>query len=152
MRKYRSASGRTITQSLNQYGEKAYMALGAELYREGTEIQTASLPLVPVDTGALHNSSYVTEPKRDGDHITVEVGFGGVATQINPKTGEPTTAYALAVHENLQAHHEVGQAKYLEAPFDAARSGMSDRIIAGMKRRISGAGGGQDQAEGDGGQ
>jgi len=28
-----------------------------------------------------------------------------------------TQNYALYVHENLQAHHEVGQAKYLEQPF-----------------------------------
>lgn len=39
---------------------------------------------------------------RKGDDVSVSVGY--------------TAAYALYVHENLTAHHPVGQAKYLEQP------------------------------------
>lgn len=155
-RSYRTQSGKTITQTAGGHGDKTLVAIGAEIYREGTDIQRTSIPLVPVDTGALHNSSYVTEPVIANDHVSVEVGYGGVATQINPKTGEPTTSYALKVHEDLQVHHKVGQAKYLEQPFDEAKAGMSTRVIAGVKRRVTsgnkgGGAGPQEAAEGDGG-
>jgi hypothetical protein len=138
--KYKTASGRALSASALQYGERVFAAVGKALYAEGTEIQAQSLPLVPVDTGTLHNSSYVTEPDRQGDHVIVEVGFGGPATKINPKSGEPSGAYALYVHENLEAHHTVGQAKYLTTPFDAAIPEMSDRIAATVKQEMSGGG------------
>lgn len=148
-RNYRTASGMALSQSLARYGERVFDAVGQELYREGTEIQTASLPLVPVDTGALRNSSYVSEPERQGDHVIVEVGFGGVATKTNPKTGEPTSTYALIVHEDLEAHHHVGQALYLTTAADERTQGMSDRIASGVDNRLKGAGGsGDDQMPG----
>lgn len=139
-RNYRTASGMALSQSLARYGERVFDAVGQELYREGTEIQTASLPLVPVDTGALRSSSYVSEPERQADHIIVEVGFGGVATKVNPKTGEPTSTYALIVHEDLEAHHHVGQAKFLTAAAEERMDGMSQRISDGVDKRLSGGG------------
>lgn len=156
MARYRSLSGRSITESAMRFMDRtAVPALGREMYREMTEVGEASLPLVPVDTGSLRASEYVSEPVVKDGHITCEVGYGGVATKINPKTGEPTSAYALIVHENLQAHHDVGSAKYLQIPFDAKIPGMADRIADGMRRTASGAGGSppgsaEGSGEGDG--
>ena len=154
-RSYRTQSGKTITQTAGAHGDKTLVAMGAEFYRELSVVQRASIETCPVDTGALHNSSYVSEPVLDGNHLSIEIGYGGVATQINPISGQPTTTYALAVHENLQAHHKVGTAKYLEHPFDAARAGMTGRVIEGVKRRVANGGignaGPQEAAEGDGG-
>lgn len=139
-RSYKTASGRTLGESVGRYGERAFEAFGRGMYIEAQAILQESLPLVPVDTGALRGSGYVTEPERKGDHITVEIGYGGVAAQINPKTLESTGVYAMTVHENLEAHHPVGQAKYLQMPFDAATNGMGDRIGATMRAEMSGAG------------
>lgn len=130
---YRSASGRSISETLAQYGERVAHSLGKQLYREAQGIMAASQGLVPVDTGALRSSGYVDEPKREGDTIEVLLGYGGPAAQINPKTGESTDGYALRVHENLEANHPVGGPKFLELPFDQASRGMDDRVAKGIK-------------------
>lgn len=130
---YRTASGRSITQMLTEHGEAAAKSLGTQLYREGQGILASSMGLVPVDTGALRSSGYVTEPEREGDHIVVEIGYGGPAAKINPKSGDSTDGYAIFVHENLEAHHPVGCAKFLELPFNQATRGMSGRIAQGMR-------------------
>jgi CRISPR/Cas system-associated exonuclease Cas4 (RecB family) len=41
--------------------------------------------------------------------------------------------YALFVHENLEAHHPVGQAKFLEQPAREFRKDMAAAVVAGLK-------------------
>lgn len=144
---YRTASGKTILETLAAYGAKAEASLGRQLYQEGEGIMAQSKPLVPVDTSALRSSGYVAQPVRVGDVIRVELGYGGPAAKINPKTGESVDAYALIVHENLEAHHKVGIAKYLELPFLQAQRGMSARVAAGVRADMRGAGGPAAAAE-----
>ena len=130
----RSASGKTMSATLTDYIlGVATPAIAKATYEELQDVLKDSLPLVPVDTGALRGSGYVAEPVIEDGHITDEVGYGGVATKINPKTLEPTSAYALAVHENLEAHHTVGQAKYLEQPFDEHTQNFGAKIAARVK-------------------
>jgi hypothetical protein len=50
------------------------------------------------------------------------IGFGG-----------PAAKYAIIVHEDLNAHHVTGSAKYLEIPFKQAVKGMAKRIADGMR-------------------
>lgn len=133
---YRTGTGKTISALLANYGEKAAASLGRALYLEGQRIINESKPLVPVDTGALRASGYVEPPVTQGRVITVTLGYGGPAAQVNPKSGESTEGYAIYVHENLEAHHPVGQAKFLEQPFLAAEQGMSNRIASVMRRDL----------------
>lgn len=56
----------------------------------------------PVDTGALRASAYTRKSREDDFEIEYEVGF--------------TQNYGLYVHENMDAFHAVGQAKFLEEP------------------------------------
>lgn len=140
---YKTASGRRISDILEAYAEKAIQPLAAGLYREAQGIMAASKPLVPVDTGSLRASGYVEEPvitgtSFEGKRITVNFGYGGVASKINPKTGEPTGKYALIVHENLEAFHKVGIPKFLEIPFNAARTGMSARLADFVQGKLGG--------------
>lgn len=59
--------------------------------------------LVPVDTGILRGSAYVTDPDVRSGRISVSMGYA--------------TDYAAAVHERLDAvHNPPTQAKYLEKP------------------------------------
>lgn len=134
---YSTASGRSVSDTLDRYGESQVAPLGRALYAEAQRILAESQPLVPVETGALRSSGYVAPPERNGDAITVELGYGGVAAMVNPKTGETAAHYALYVHENLEAHHPVGQALYLQTPFDAARPAMAGRIAADMKGSVT---------------
>lgn len=57
--------------------------------------------ITPVDTGALRAS------------LGAKLVSPGVVMIF------ATMEYAAAVHENLEAYHEVGQAKYLEVPLNA---------------------------------
>jgi len=52
------------------------------------------------------------------DNVSVVVGF--------------TAAYAVYVHENLEAHHPVGQAKFLEEPAIRIQGELGDQIKDGI--------------------
>lgn len=88
----------------------------ARALREEAEIEMAeSKERVPVRFGILRASGYVAPPKFDRGRVSVELGYG--------------TSYAVQVHEDLDAFHRVGEAKYLEsvlmesAPYMAVRVG-----------------------------
>lgn len=65
---------------------------------------------VPVDLGNLKNSGKVY-PDEDPKKIAVVIGYG-----------DTSVGYAVPVHENPNAHHEVGEYKYLEKPLLQAAS------------------------------
>lgn len=67
----------------------------------GNDLQQKSVKITPKDTGALRGSAF-TEAERKARNPSVIVGF--------------EEEYAIYVHENLEAHHPVGQAKFLEQP------------------------------------
>lgn len=137
-RSFRTASGRSIQDMLRVFGDKAEDSLSRQLYREGLGIMEASKGLVPVDTSALRSSGYVAPPVKEGNRVVVALGYGGPAAKINPTTGQSTDGYALFVHENLEAEHPVGMAKYLELPFNQAKKGMGERIAKAMRADIYG--------------
>lgn len=81
----------------------------AALYEVANEVMAESKRLVPVDTGALKGSGYVSEPRVELGKVEVEIGYGG-----------PAAAYAVRQHEDLSyAHPGGGQAKFLEQPLTA---------------------------------
>lgn len=132
-------------------GQKVTDGLAPALYKEGEELRTDSLPLVPVDTGALRGTAFVSLIEGENE-VSVVVGYGGPAgagvavsseSKVSTKTGKTIVTrkdssgkklasydvgYAVFVHENLEAHHEVGQAKYLEQPYNERKPGMQSRI------------------------
>lgn len=84
---------------------------------EAQEILTVAKSRTPVKTGALRASGTVGEPDKDGFLHSIPITFG-----------DPTPYYAIYVHENLEAKHAVGQAKFLESAVLEATPGMSSRI------------------------
>ena len=92
-----------VAAQLRRHLDAARKAAETALYQGGSIIMTEAKKRAPLDVGTLRNSGYVTLPKREGDEVFVEVGFGGAAK-----------AYAVKQHEELSYHHEVGEAKYLE--------------------------------------
>jgi len=85
--------------------------------RVETEVEaTESKRRTPVDTGALRSTIHAEGPEYRGSTVVTAISAGG-----------PSARYALIVHEDLEAHHPVGQAKYIEstlnesAPFIGAR-------------------------------
>jgi hypothetical protein len=91
----------------------ALAALKAEAEIEMAESQER----VPVDTGLLRASGYVAEPEAHGSILSVELGYGGAASD-----------YAVIVHEDLDAIHPHGEAKYLEGPLVESEPYLAARI------------------------
>jgi hypothetical protein len=102
---------------------QAGAALRAEAEIEMTEAKLRT----PVKTGALRGSGTVVGPVEDDGAQVVVLAFG---TPVSV-----SAAYAVEVHENLEAFHRVGQAKFLEsvilesAPYLAQR--VAERIQLG---------------------
>lgn len=78
------------------------------------DIMKESLRQVPRDTETLANSAFYNIQKAKDYGYEAILGYGGSA--INPKTGVPVMDYAVVVHEDLEAHHPIGKAKFLEDP------------------------------------
>ena len=91
--------------------------LGRALYQEALVEQKESMRRTPVDTGALRASHTTTLPKIDGRNVQVSIEVGG-----------PAAPYALYVHEDLEADHPVGQAKFLESTLNESRPYFAARL------------------------
>ncbi len=89
------------------------------LYQEAQIEMTEAKQRTPVDTGALRASGTVFAPEVIGRLVRVTLGFGGVAAP-----------YAAIVHEDLDAHHPVGQAKYLESTLLESAPHMASRVAS----------------------
>lgn len=83
------------------------------LVKAGLKLQRASQLLVPVDTGGLKGSAF-TRKEGEGFRAEVSVGY--------------TASYAVFVHENLEANHPIGQAKFLEQPARDMRQELLETV------------------------
>lgn len=88
-------------------------ALYQEAQIELTEIKNRT----PVDTGALRASERVEGPFREGRRIWVNIVAGGASV-----------TYAFIVHEDLEAFHKQGQAKYIEQPLSESAPYLAERV------------------------
>ena len=92
--------------------------IGVNLKRAGLFLQRKSQQIVPIDKNNLRPSAF-TRSEGKGFKTDVQVGY--------------TAAYAVYVHENLEARHRPGKsAKYLENPMKQNRDKLL-KIIAGVK-------------------
>lgn len=73
----------------------------------------------PVDEGTLRGTVHAEGPIWEGDTCVTEVVAGG-----------PAADYAIIVHEDLDAYHAVGNAKYIERPLMESMPFMAKRIAA----------------------
>jgi hypothetical protein len=104
-----AAKARRFAGNLEKQTDKA-------LYQE-TQIELKEVKRrTPVEFGELRASVHVEGPTRQGNSVWTKIVAGG-----------PSAPYAIYVHEDLDAFHPVGQAKYIESvllesqPFMAAR-------------------------------
>lgn len=99
-----------------KHAEVVKQAMHDEAKIEMTESQRR----VPVLTGDLKASGKVSEPKQEGRNVFVALSYGG--------PDSPAQDYAVVVHEDLEAFHPVGQAKYLESVLNESKPYMLGRI------------------------
>ncbi len=112
-----------VVQGLGRILTSVPEAVAAAVYQEAEAIMTDSKAnYVPVDTGVLRDSGFVTTPEVEGQTVSVTLGYGGAAS-----------AYALVQHERMDYHHEHGGPKYLERPFLDAANGMEERLAEKLR-------------------
>lgn len=92
------------------------------LRKEGEITKADSMKNTPIEYGALRGSHEVIGPESDGRDIEVQVTVGG-----------PSADYAVYVHENLEAHHPVGEAKFLEDAVARRQNGLLQRLADTLK-------------------
>jgi hypothetical protein len=114
-----------LKEALERVGKNSVKIMASELHKEAEALMTEAKQETPVDTGALRASGHVKVPQTDNDSAVVVCGFGG-----------PAAGYAVIVHENLEANHPTGKAKFLEDPFNRRLRGFAERIGDGMKARL----------------
>lgn len=109
---------------LRKIAERAHKAALDGLRDVGDEVLEESRGLCPTGaSGSLRASGAVTEDRETG---TVAVSYG------RGRSAE----YAVAVHEDMEAVHDDGQAKFLELPAEKTGRGRGAQIIG---RRVQGA-------------
>lgn len=96
--------------AVNKHSEELGYKSSLALRVVGLWLQRASQLLVPVEFGDLKGSAF-TRYEGDGWDTVVRVGY--------------TKEYAVYVHENMIAHHDIGQAKYLQEPAETRRREMA---------------------------
>lgn len=106
-----------VLAALKRLETDAPQAFAAALYQEAEIEMEEAKRRVPVDTGALRDSGHVQPPVVRGGRVSLTMGFGG-----------PAAPYAVPVHENLEAFHKVGQAKYLESVVLESSKYMAQRV------------------------
>ena len=112
----------TVLRQLGQAGQHA-------LYQEGVTIMGASHDLVPIDTGLLRMTGFVSNPVMEGTTAMVELRYG--AHGMAP--------YALVVHEDRippMNHPRGGHSHFLSEPFFAATDGMLERLAAAIASQL----------------
>lgn len=93
----------------------------AAIYTEAEIEMAEAKRRTPVADGHLRKSGEVTPPVIVGNDVSVGLVFGG-----------PSAPYAIYVHEDLDAFHTVGQAKFLESTLRESKPFMGQRIARRM--------------------
>jgi hypothetical protein len=108
---------------LMSLAKKSPTAMERAFFKFGNTEMTEAKRLTPVEFGDLRDSGEVSPPEWEGDNLTMELSFGGSASE-----------YAMAVHEDMEAHHDQGEAKFLEKPLNASEPYMDQRVGADFAR------------------
>lgn len=119
---------RELRALFDQLGQQADPVVASALRIEAEKVMAKSVRQVPVDTGVLRASQTIGEVQGSGDDMTIEMGYGGAASD-----------YAAVQHERTDFRHRVGKAKYLSDPLAEHASGpfatgMSETIGAWIKQ------------------
>ena len=107
---------------LGKAKERGRAAARRALDRFGEHVLGDAQQLTPVKTGFLQNSA-TAEPAQDlGGKLTKEIGFNA--------------SYAAPVHERLDVHHAIGQAKFLSTAVERNAPKLADYVVNEVKKAL----------------
>lgn len=98
------------------------------------QIYNDTLEEVPEDTKTLRESAFY-DVQRNSTSTEAIIGYAG--SNINPKTGRPVSEYVVAVHEDLDATHIKGKAKFLEDPINRHASNLDTTFASNLWSAIN---------------
>ena len=120
--KFKQEDISTMVNNLQNISNSIQTNAGNFLTKIAENIMAESKNEVPVDTGTLKSTAYITAPMHKAYGVTfVKMGYGGLNDKLNPKPDKYTgklkmaSEYALAQHE-IKYHHKIGKWKFLEDP------------------------------------
>lgn len=108
------------------------------------EIIRNSMEQVPKLTKTLLASAFYEVSRRTDTAASTWsyeaiLGYGGNGDPINPSTGRPASSYMVAVHEDLDAIHLNGKAKFLEDPVrEYANKNFTRTVFKYVKESLAG--------------
>jgi hypothetical protein len=112
--------GKEFKRRLLNFKRNIGKEIGRAVYQE-TSVELKEVKRrTPVDKGALRASEHVEGPLRMGPNDSIIYAL--------IVAGGPAAPYAIYVHEDLEALHPVGQAKYIESVLLESRPFMAARI------------------------
>jgi Bacteriophage HK97-gp10, putative tail-component len=106
-----------MREKLSRLAQKFPDEVSRALYQEVEVEVTECKRRTPVDTGNLRASIHQEGPERKGLRVVTAIVCGG-----------PSAPYAVYVHEDLEAFHRVGQAKFIESVLLESRQYLAERI------------------------
>ncbi len=115
---------------------------GRALYQGAEAVMTKSKEdYVPVKWGNLRASGHVSKPETLGGMVKIPLGFGGPAGAGNVgETNDEDVGYAEIVHEDMNARHTVGSAKFLEIPLRQSVPDIQKELDRAAERAIRNSG------------
>lgn len=106
---------REVTSNMRRSANGAQSGAARGARSLASQVLKTSQGLVPVETGALKSSGR-TESHMNMYGISVSVAYGA-------RDSRNSARYAVYVHEDLNAFHPTGQAKFLEVAWLSVMSG-----------------------------
>lgn len=125
----------SVLVNLEVFEQVAKVQFETQLKAEAAVTLRKSLRLVPFDKGNLQASAHIND-KVDDDEVKVVIGYGGKAGIGNfmpGRTNRIDVGYAADQHESVEYDHDVGQAKFLEEPFNRRAPGIARRVARKIK-------------------
>ena len=116
---------REVQRTLNKMGKEGKKAIRRFMREELEIISTDAKRLTPVEFGPLKDSGHATPVRIVGGALVGSVVFGGAAA-----------SYAPFVHERLELHHDVGQAKFLTTAVQRRVRGMGTRLARELAKEM----------------
>lgn len=113
-------NGEEFKRRLRNFKKNFGKEIGRAVYQETSVELKEVRKRTPVDKGPLRASEHVEGPLRTGANDRIIYAL--------IVAGGPSAPYAIYVHEDLEALHPVGQAKYIESVLMESRPFMAARI------------------------
>jgi len=112
---------------LEVYQKNMTNGVADALRKSGGEVIRVAEPKTPIETGELRRRAFNEGPLKSGKNHVQVVGYEKHAGEW-----DKNRAYAVPVHENMQAKHPTGEAKFLEHAVEE----VSGDLLAYMAKEL----------------